>query len=420
MQAILEYSPHPAQLVIHKARDTRFRSVCCGRRFGKTMCMAAEVIDCGGGVAGGDYAWVAPTYSNADRGIDAFKQIAPGFVEFSGRMPTVGKFEGAKGPVRIYFLSTDNPVSILGFGFQGMVIDEAARVPVDVWNYTLRPTLSDKLGWAVFISTPKGRNWFYDMHTRGTAGEKGFRSFSFPSSVSPYFAASEWEAARQTLPTDVFRQEYMAEFLEDSAGVFRGVKLCTFPDCEVPLKAAGRVSIGCDVAKHTDYTVLIALDNVTGGCLEMERFNHMDWPVMQKRIVDFCKKWRGVLTMDATGVGDPVYDALVRELPDVTPFKITQQSKKELIQGLMLAIEKREIGWPVSWDVLTGELERYEYEIGPTGQISYNAPGGYHDDCVIALALAQHGRATTGSGEGLFQAFANNRRNRGGKTVTLA
>jgi hypothetical protein len=180
------------------------------------------------------------------------------------------------------------------------------------------------------------------------------------------------------------------------------------------------VSIGCDVAKHTDYTVLIALDNVTGGCLEMERFNHMDWPVMQKRIVDFTRKWRGVLTMDATGVGDPVYDALVRELPDVTPFKITQQSKKVLIQGLMLAIEKREIGWPVSWDVLTAELERYEYEIGPTGQISYNAPGGYHDDTVIALALAQHGRATMGSGEGLFQAFANNRRNRGGKTVTLA
>jgi hypothetical protein len=58
MEAILEYSPHPAQLEIHKARDARFRSVCCGRRFGKTMCMAAEMIDCGGGVAGGDYAWV--------------------------------------------------------------------------------------------------------------------------------------------------------------------------------------------------------------------------------------------------------------------------------------------------------------------------------------------------------------------------
>jgi hypothetical protein len=416
---VLEYTPHAAQLEIHKARDARFRTICCGRRFGKTMSMAAEIIDCGGGVAGGDYAWVAPTYGIADRGIDAFKQIAPGFVEFSGRMPTIGRFEGSKGPCRVFFLSTDNPDSILGFGFQGMVIDEAARVPIEVWNYTLRPTLSDKLGWAVFISTPKGRNWFYDMHSRGTAGEKGYRSFSFPSSVSPYFPKGEWEAAKETLPTDVFRQEYEAEFLEDSAGVFRGVKMCVFPDAEVPMKTAGRVSIGCDLAKHTDYTVLIAMDATTGGCLEIERFNHLDWPVQQKRIIEFTKKWRGVLTMDATGVGDPVYDALVRELPDITPIKLTMQSKKELIQGLMLAIEKREVGWPVSWDVLTSELERYEYEIGPTGNISYNAPGGYHDDCVIALAMAQHGRTKLGTSEGLFQAFQNNKRGRG-KTITLA
>ena len=76
MSAILEYTPHPAQIEIHTARDARFRTICCGRRFGKTMCMAAEMIDCGGGIAGGDYAWVAPTYSNADRGIDAGRLAA--------------------------------------------------------------------------------------------------------------------------------------------------------------------------------------------------------------------------------------------------------------------------------------------------------------------------------------------------------
>ena len=163
----LNYKPHAAQRAIHAARSARFRTVCTGRRFGKTLCLAAEIMDRGGGSVGGDYAWVAPTYGIADRGIEAFRQIAPGFVEFSGRMPTVGKFEGAAGPVRVIFLSADNPVSLLGYGFRGMVIDEASRMPVEVWTYSLRPTLSDHLGWAVFISTPKGRNWFYDMHTRG-------------------------------------------------------------------------------------------------------------------------------------------------------------------------------------------------------------------------------------------------------------
>jgi hypothetical protein len=165
--------------------------------------------------------------------------------------------------------------------------------------------------------------------------------------------------------------------------------------------------------------VLIAMDAATGGCLAMERFNQIDWPFQQQRIKDFCLKWKGSLMLDATGVGDPVYDALSRELPDITPFKITQTSKRELVQGLMLAIEKRDVGWPASWDVLTAELERYEYEIGPTGNISYGAPSGYHDDCVIALALAQWGRVKFGTGAGAFHAFTNGWRNRS-KSITLA
>jgi Terminase large subunit, T4likevirus-type, N-terminal len=419
MSAVLNYTPHPAQMEIHKARSKRFRTVCTGRRFGKTLCMAAELLDRGCGEAGGDYCWVAPTYGIADRGIDAFNKIAPGFVRIVGRMPSCALFEGVKGPCRVFFLSSDNPDSIRGFGFNGMVVDEAAYVPVDVWNYALRPTLAQTLGWAVFISTPSGRNWFYDMFTRGVTGEESFASFTFASSASPYFPQAEWEEAKRTLPADVFRQEYEAQFLEDSAGVFKGVKACTFPDIEVTLKPSGRVIIGCDLAKHTDFTVLVAMDAATGGCLAMERFNQIDWPFQQQRIKDFCIKWKGTLMLDATGVGDPVYDALARELPDVTPFKITQTTKRELVQGLMLAIEKRDVGWPASWDVLTAELERYEYEIGPTGSISYGAPSGYHDDCVIALALAQWGRNKYGAGAGMFHAFTHGWRGRD-KTVTLA
>lgn len=419
MPAVLNYTPHAAQMQIHRARGSRFRTVCTGRRFGKTLCMAAEILDRACGEAGGDYAWVAPTYGIADRGIDALQTIAPDFVRIVGRMPSCARFEGVKGPSRVFFLSSDNPDSIRGFGFRGIVVDEAAYVPVAVWHYALRPTLAQTLGWAVFISTPSGRNWFYDMFTRGLTGEAGFASFAFPSSVSPYFPAEEWEEARRTLPADVFRQEYEAQFLEDSAGVFKGVKACTFPDAEVPLKPSGRVVVGCDLAKHTDFTVLIALDAATGGCLAMERFNQLDWPFQQRRIKEFCLKWQGALVLDATGVGDPVYDALARELPDVTPFTITQTAKRELVQGLMLAIERRDVGWPASWEVLTTELERYEYAISPAGQISYGAPAGYHDDCVMALALAQWGRVRYGAGAGLFRAFTGCGRSRD-KTVTLA
>ena len=100
--------------------------------------------------------------------------------------------------------------------------------------------------------------------------------------------------------------------------------------------------------------------------------------------------------MDATGVGDPVFDDLRRVLPHVEGFKITAQTKRELVQGLMVAVEQRRVMWPVTWDVLTAEMKRYEYDIGPTGQISYAAPSGYHDDCVMALALGVWGCHTFG------------------------
>ncbi|MBM4020197.1 MAG: hypothetical protein FJ288_18070, partial [Planctomycetes bacterium] len=227
MGITLNYSPHPAQLEIHRARAKRFRSVCTGRRFGKTLCLAAELLDRGGcdppspaetapggclsssgagyGAArrGRDYGWVAPTYNVAERGIEAFRTIAEGFVDVCGRAPSRVEFCGPAGPVRVWFLSADNPDNIRGFGFQGVVIDEAASIPADVWHYVLRPTIAQTLGWAAFVSTPKGRNWFYDLFTRGLdPSETEYASFRFPSNASPFFPAKEWEEARRTLPAD--------------------------------------------------------------------------------------------------------------------------------------------------------------------------------------------------------------------------
>jgi hypothetical protein len=320
-------------------------------------------------------------------------------------------------PSRVWFLSADNPDNIRGFGFKGLVIDEAAAIPADVWHYVLRPTIAQTLGWAVFVSTPKGHNWFYDLYTRGMdPSEVDYASFTFPSKASPFFPAKEWEEARRTLPVDVFRQEYEAEFLEDSAGVFRNVDACLVNSEQWAVDSAEyhrSVVIGCDVAKHTDWTVLIAMDAETGRCFAMERFNHLDWPIQKERILAFARKYRGRLILDATGIGDPIYDDLKRVYADIEGFKLTSGSKTALIQRLIVAIEQRRVSWPSvaptaqapgamegvcsDWQVLTNEMKRYEYEILPSGTITYSAPAGYHDDCVMALALANHRRWETES-----------------------
>jgi hypothetical protein len=251
MALVLNYAPHPGQLAIHNARDRRFRTVCCGRRFGKTLLAAAELIDRGGGEAAGDYGWIAPTYFIAERGVEAVREIGGSFVRIYGQNPVRAEFRGQHGMVRILFLSADNPDSILGLGFRGILLDEAARIDPDTWHYTIRPTISQTNGWALMISTPRGRNWFYDLFTRGKdPDEKDYAAFSFPSKANPYFPEAEYEEARRTLPSDVFRQEYEAEFLEDSAGVFHNIEACLIDKAPQP---TGDIAIGCDIAKHTDF-----------------------------------------------------------------------------------------------------------------------------------------------------------------------
>ena len=393
-EIVLNYQPHPAQVQIHQARTYRFRTVCTGRRFGKTLCLAAELLDRGGCERGGDYGWIAPTYNVAERGIEAFRAIAGDFVRVCGRAPMRVEFTGAAGPVRIWFLSADNPDNIRGYGFNGLVIDEAAAIPVDVWHYALRPTIAQTLGWAVFCSTPKGRNWFYDLHLRGLdPAETDYQGFTFPSQSSPFFPAKEWEEAQRSLPADVFKQEYMAEFLEDSAGVFRNIEGCLLPP-ERCAPADGRhsVIIGCDIAKHTDWTVLIAMDAETGRCFAKDRFNMLDWPIQRERIVSFARGHRGRLILDATGVGDPVFDDLKRTLPDIEGVRLSPSVKTSLIQRLMVAVEQRKVSWPAAWEDLIAEMRRYEYRVMPNGAVQYDAPSGRHDDCVVALALANHRR----------------------------
>ena len=114
------------------------------------------------------------------------------------------------------------------------------------------------------------------------------------------------------------------------------------------------------------------------------------------------------MVMDATGAGDPVCDDLRPELPDIEGFVFTAQSKAEIVQRLAVAIEQRRVSWPGGrpaagggdWEILTAELKRYEYEIGPAGRVTYGAPAGFHDDCVMALALANHARWRSQNGGG--------------------
>lgn len=292
----------------------------------------------------------------------------------------------------IEFWSLDNPDVARGRRYRRVIIDEAAMIPtlMDAWNYVLRPTLTDFRGDAFFLSTPKGRNGFWQMYQWGIdPGRSEWMSWHMPSYVNDKIDPSEFDAMSESLPEMVYRQEILAEFLEDEGSVFRNIGACmNAPEAEPEDHDGHRIVAGADWAKQADYT------SFSFGCInckvevDRDRFNQIDYAFQVERLRTMCEKWRpeAVLT-ELNSIGQPVFENLQRMGLPVVGFTTTASSKPPLIENMALAFERAE--WQFQPDpIWTGEIEAYERTVSPaTGRSSYSAPSGLHDDTVISRAL---------------------------------
>ena len=110
--------------------------------------------------------------------------------------------------------SADRPASLLGEGLDWMIVDEAAQFDRAIWESHLSQRLLDRSGWALLMSTPKGPGWFYRMFRRGQGGrDASYESWSSPSITNPYLDAAAIKVERTRLPEQIFRQEYLGEFV---------------------------------------------------------------------------------------------------------------------------------------------------------------------------------------------------------------
>jgi hypothetical protein len=379
------YKPHKGQIPLHKSK-ARFRVATCGRRWGKTFASVNEMVRQALAKPEQMTWWVAPTHQQCQIAFRLMMRNFEGAMEKSKSSPpmeitwingTITQFKAAK--------AGDN---LRGEGVDFMVIDEAQDIKDEDWYASIRATLSDKPGRAVIIGTPKKvGHWFHTMFTRGRdPQDKSVDSFNFTTESNPYIAREEIEEARRTLPNRIFRQEYLAEFVEGESAVFRNIKGCVKGDFEEP-KAGRKYRMGWDVAKHQDYSVMFVMDEETKHIVQWDRFNQVDWELQVSRAEALsCKYNNAPVLIDSTGVGDPVFEMLKKRGVKVEGYKFNNDSKEKLINRLSVAIEKNEITFP-KIDVLIDELVIFEYEITKSGAIRYNAPEGKHDDCVIALAL---------------------------------
>ncbi len=296
-------------------------------------------------------------------------------------------------PTRIELKGADKEDSLVGVALKSLRVDEAALVKAHVWSQVLRPMLADYQAPAFFYSTPRGKNWFYDLYMRGVNGDVGWRSWRQPTAINSYIKPEEIEESKKDMTEMMFSQEIMAEFLSEETGVFKKIRQCIVGTYKPPV--LGRFYVmGVDLAKTVDFTVLTVIDSVTREIVYWERFQDLAWSIQKVKIQEVAQRYNNSLcVVDSSGVGDPISEDLGRAglslwyKGDVPGFKFTNDSKSQLINNLSIAIEQRRITFPYE-PILIDELNAFEYSITDGGRIKYGAPDGKHDDCVISLALA--------------------------------
>jgi hypothetical protein len=372
----------------------RFIVGACGTKFGKTYGCSTRLAKEAWDNPGSLNWWIAPSYGQAEIAMDEVKKRLPMglYREQAQKMRITLLNPDGTERSRMEFKSADNPDLLRGAAVNFFVIDEAARnMPYESFK-SVMTTVTQTFGRGIIISTPNGRGWFYDIYGRGdkklypTEWPEWY-SIRMPTWVNPTVPIQSILDAKKNLPADAFQQEYAAEFLNESAGVFTGIKACVRGTFQGYLPSRQYV-IGVDLAKLRDYTVLTVMDRASRHVVEWKRFNQMDWNSQYFQIIEMARRYHALVCVDSTGIGDPIVDNLIAAGLMVEPYKIGgSTAKTQLIQNLRVNIEQGRISYP-EIPVLIDELERYEQNRTPSGTTTYSAPEGKHDDAVISLALA--------------------------------
>lgn len=381
--------------------DERFLVLCAGRRWGKTKVGAARALRECRTKPGSVVWWVAPIYRNVKRGYqEVLAQLPDGVLThapppenaFDAGRAVILKFKNGS---RMEFYSADRPEGMLGGSSDFVILDEAATMNESVWFQIIQPTLADRQGGALMISTPRGKNWYYRLWVNGQDElQPDFRSWRFPSFTNPTIPETEWERQKEILPAAIYEQEVLADFISASASVFR------YDDSAVkPItKPLGHVTLGIDLAKYNDFTVLCGVRNSDRTICYHDRFNSVSWPEQRRRIQRAIEKIEETaesvtVLLDSTGLGDVVYDDLADEGLDAIPIKFTPSWKQ---QAVMLLAADLERGNAFICDKQVREFESYSYVINEnTGRWKFEAGTG-HDDEVSAMLMAHWGVVNMG------------------------
>ena len=389
---------HSGQLEVASS-DARFKVLVAGRRWGKTrlgvwLCIAKAM-------QGKRTWWVAPTYAMA---LEGWKEIRTLGVDYGCIVKEYEKTLYTPTGGQVTVRSADNPDRLRGAGLDYIVLDECAYIKEDVWKEVLRPTLTERRGGALFISSPKGYNWFSRLYDDAEKYSDWSR-WQLPTSTNPFVPVEELAIAKREIGSFLYSQEYEAEFVEAKGGIFhpewfryyttgsklgydengyeKTIQTITSQSGELEMESCRRITtvdLATSTKESADYTVVttIAISPQQDiFVLEVNR-QRLEAPQVLKLLQDTYDKWQPeVIGVERAGY-QLAFVQIARQQTSL-PIRELRADKDKLSRALPLSakMEAGQVYFPkyAEWYL---ELEKELLQF----------PAGEHDDQVDSLAYA--------------------------------
>jgi phage FluMu gp28-like protein len=397
-EKVLGVKPFPYQVKL--LEDSSKRIVACmGRQSGKTTTIAMKAIYFAGSNQNVTVLITSPSLRQSmimfDR-IAAFVYSAPRLRNKIVRATrTLIHLENGS---RIIALPCSENL-LRGYSSNMCVCDEASFMPEEVITQVIFPMLSTTDGYAIFLSTPWGKDHFF------------YRAFVNPSysvhrvksSECPLIKPEFLEEMRQNMTREAYQMEYEAEFVEALNSFFsqslirscvelaqkHNVELYANLEASFP---AGEYYCGIDFGKLQDYSVIAVLKR-KGGILEVVYMYQFPLETPYASVIGHLVRanqkfqFRSVL-VDQTGVGEPVLEEIRDQgVRNIDGVKFTVQTKEEMLTSMKIAMEQNRLAIPYHRQ-LCEQINEQRYEYSKSGHLQFSHPQNSHDDMLWALSLS--------------------------------
>lgn len=374
---------------------TRFKVVAAGRRCGKSRLSAItlliEALNCPEGSA---VMYIAPTLGQARTIIwDLLHDLGRPVIKSSHiNNLEITLVNGRKILVR----GADNPDSLRGVSLTYVVLDECAFIKQEIWEKVIRAALSDKKGRALFISTPSGRNWFYDVYKLGKEGlDEEWKTWHKTTADNETIDPKEIEAAKRTLSSFAFKQEYLSSFDTSGSDIFKEHWIKKGPEPKdgswiIAIDLAGfeNISDGSQNKKRLDESAIAIVKVTDDGTWWVKKIEHGRWDIKDtcmrilKNIKEFEPLSVGIERGTAKNAALTILQDMMRQYNIFAHIQTLTHGNKKKTDRIIWALQGRMEHGKV---VLNEDEQWADFE----DQLLMFPTKGVHDDLVDALAYIE-------------------------------